>query len=270
MSLLRLNSLSDDAKRSAYARIIPQRLWDYLLQLDPRKFAGGVDNPACWQYLAPNDRAEVHLRLPRDRVDGDFAFSLDLEEAGGGQMELSFIVVNDVRARRYQIDVDPHGRVTLLGTAGRNLPEEIAALNAGLGPCQVRPGLRLFSELLPLMEEFARGLGYVAISLEPLTYHNAVMYERHGFAYVSGYQRMLRIHQAFEPGGVLAQALDGASPFRAPELARSPRGRSWAIHDDILNVLDGEPHLELQMVKVIGHKSRQITFPLNSYAAGLD
>src|SRR5690606_42160608 len=111
-----------------------------------------------------------------------------------------------------------------------------------------------------LIGAFARDAGYVAIKLEALTYHVAVMYERAGYAYLSGHLRMKRIHAAFAPGGVLHAALDGSTPFRMPELAATPRGRAWAIHDGILDKLDGNPNLKLELVKVVGHPTDHRTF----------
>jgi hypothetical protein len=262
MSLMQLNAGDPETLRWAYARVVPPRCWAHLEEVDFTRFTGGETNPDCFRVIAQPDKPEAHLRAPASRLGGDFAFSLDLEEAGAGQLEIGFVVVNDLGAPRFNIDVDEHGQLTLLGTAGRNLPAELAAMKAGLGPCQVRRGLGLFPELLPRLEELARQLGYVAIVLEPLTYHNAVMYENHGFGYIVGRKRMVRINQEFMPGGALARALESRTPFRAPELAHSARGRSWAIHDGILEALDGEPHLELHMVKVIGVDARQRTFEL--------
>jgi hypothetical protein len=42
--------------------------------------------------------------------------------------------------------------------------------------------------------------------------------------------------------------------------ALTARGRSWAIHDGVLEQLDGEPALNLTMVKPIGVDAGQRTF----------
>ncbi len=258
MSLLRLHAQPQAAIRQAYAQLIPPRLCEHLAQVDA-SLSGGPTNPKAFAIAIPPQRADVSLRLPAQRHDGDFALSMDLVEAGAGQLELSFIVINDLTAPRFNIDVDELGRVTLLGTAGRNVGEELRAMRAGLGPAQVRPGLRLFDELLPRLERLAHELGYVSLVLEPLTYHNAVMYERHGFSYIVGHRRMVEIDREFQPGGKLANLLDGRSPFRDPALAASARGRSWAIHDGILQDFDGTDHLDLRMVRVIGRDVWQQT-----------
>lgn len=260
MSLQRINSLAEPQRRQAYAQILPPRLWEHLAAVDPRNLAGGPDDPRTFHLIAPPERAEAHLRIPEHRVDGDFALSLDMEEGGAGQLELSFIIINDLLAPRFKTDVDAQGRLTLLGTAGRNLPEELKAMGAGLGPGQVRKGLRLFHELLPRLEDFARRWGYVAIALEPLTYHNAVSYESHGFGYLMGLKRMKQVNHEFRPGGLLAQLLDDRNPFRMRAFAHNARGRSWAIHDGLLKEFDNRGQLELKMFKVVGQDARQRTF----------
>jgi acetoin utilization protein AcuC len=78
-----------------------------------------------------------------------------------------------------------------------------------------------------------------------LYYHNAVIFERYGFAYQMGKRRMEAIQAGFQEGGELTQRLDGLNPFRSSEAANSIRLRSWAIHDGIL----GEPFTNVTMYK---------------------
>jgi len=260
MTLARLAQSPPAEQTRRLREVPPRRVFDHLGEVDAHAYGpAGTADPAFLGRVDPRS-GEAHLRAPARKRGRDYALSLDLADAGGGQIELSFLVVNDLLAPRFDIDVDERGRPTLLGTATRNLPEERRALEAGLGPSQVRRGLRLFAELLPRLEAFAHGLGYVAIRLDPLTYHNAVMYENHGFAYVTGRRRMRAIDAAFAPGGALHDACDGSTPFRRPELTRTARGRSWAIHDGVLTALDGDAALELTMVKVIGEDAGQQTF----------
>ena len=260
MTLARLAQQPPDQQARRLRGVLPQRVFDHLGEVDPRLYGPDGEADAAFLGLVDPRSSEAHLRAPAMKRDHDYALSLDLADAGGGQMELSFIVVNDLLAPRFDIDVDPHGNPTLLGTATRNLPEERRAMDAGLGPSQVRRGLRLFAELQPRLEAFAHELGYVAIQLEPLTYHNAVMYENYGFAYMTGRRRMKAIDAAFAEDGVLRHACDGSTPFRAPEHADTARGRSWAVHDGVLAELDGDIGLDLTMVKVLGQDAGQRTF----------
>jgi hypothetical protein len=93
--------------------------------------------------------------------------------------------------------------------------------------------------------------------VEPLYYHNAVIFERYGFAYQMGRRRMEAIHAGFQEGGELYQRLDESNPFRSPHAANSIRLRSWAIHDGIL----GEPFTKITMYKQIGKSAMISTTP---------
>jgi hypothetical protein len=81
-----------------------------------------------------------------------------------------------------------------------------------------------------------------------LYYHNAVIFERYGFAYQVGKRRMEEIQAGFREGGELSQSLDGSNPFRSSRAMNSIRLRSWAIHDGIL----GEPFTKVTMYKRVG------------------
>ncbi len=211
------------------------------------------------------ERGELKLRSPGRRVEGDFGFQLDLDQSGEDGLELAFIQVNDLYRPRYGIDTDARGLSTLLGTARRNIAEEVRAMRDGLGPGQVRHGLRAFGDFFERLVRFAKMLGYANILLQPLTYHDALLYERHGFAYVTGRRAMEEIDAGFRPGGEYSRRLDGSTPFRAPAAADSRRGRSWAIHDNIL----GRPLPELRMAYTIGQPGqRETTFTGTAGPAG--
>jgi hypothetical protein len=93
--------------------------------------------------------------------------------------------------------------------------------------------------------------------VEPLYYHNAVIFERYGFAYQVGRRQMERIHSGFQEGGELCQKLDDSNPFRSSQAANSIRLRSWAIHDGIL----GEPFTNVTMYKRVGASANISTTP---------
>jgi hypothetical protein len=92
---------------------------------------------------------------------------------------------------------------------------------------------------------------------DPYAYHNAIELERLGYFYTSGKERMLEIHHEFRPEGKLLRRLDGATPFRQAGMEKTIRGRSWAIHDGILE----QPWICPSMVKLVGRQSRDFTFP---------
>jgi hypothetical protein len=172
-------------------------------------------------------------------------------------MEFSFCIIADPSAPRFDVDLDQFGFDNCFATMGRNIPEEIRAMKAGLYPNQTRRGLRMIGEFFPLLERFVDSLGMEMIVAEPLTYDNAIRYERYGFDYLTGRRLMLAINAGFKPGGELFHRLDSSSPFRMPGMERTVRGRSWAIHDGILDeAWDG-----VRIYKMIGENSGIDTFP---------
>ena len=128
---------------------------------------------------------------------------------------------------------------------------------AGLFPNQCRRGLRMFGEFFPCFERFVDALGMEMIVAEPLTYDNAIRYEKYGFDYLTGRRLMHEIDRGFQRGGSLYTRLDGSSPFRMPELARTVRGRSWAIHDGIMD----QPWNGVRIYKMVGQTPQIDTFP---------
>ncbi|MCE7921358.1 MAG: hypothetical protein DYG85_17950 [Chloroflexi bacterium CFX1] len=100
-------------------------------------------------------------------------------------------------------------------------------------------------------------LGHEMYFVEPLYYHNAVIFERYGFSYQMGKRLMESIHAGFQPGGDLSSQLDGSNAFRKSEAAGSIRKRSWAIHDGIL----GEPFTNVTMYKRVGKQAGVVTAP---------
>jgi hypothetical protein len=173
------------------------------------------------------------------------------------QIALLLLVINDVEGPRFNTDVDEAGRPTRFGTLKRNIPEEIRAMEAGLTPGQVRRGLRLSKETLPRFEQFVSKAGHDMVIIEPLTYSNAIVYERYGFAYFQGRQRLEWIDRALRPAGELIDRFDDSTPFRRRDAWKTIRGRAWAIHDGVL----GEPFGDIRMYKQIGQDAHVSTFP---------
>ena len=100
-------------------------------------------------------------------------------------------------------------------------------------------------------------MGHDLFLIEPLAYHNAIVFERYGFNYIRGLKEMTKIHQGFQPGQHLYQRLNPDNPFRQPDAWKTVRGRSWAIHDGIL----GYPFSGFQMYKRIDIDAQVNTFP---------
>jgi hypothetical protein len=253
-SLREINRLPAERKEKIYRDLIPAPLFDKF-QIDRGTFCGqgGLRQVrfVCPQQLGIL-RIEVRLN-PRDR---DSIFFVELADTPYRQIELSFCLINDPRAPRFNIDVDESGRDNFFGTVRRNIPEEVKAMKAGLSPNQVCRGMKIFSDFFARLERFVDSLGLDTIVAEPLSYNNAVRYEKYGFDYVAGKQLMLWINREFHPGGILFRRLDGSTPFRQQGMEKTVRGRSWAIHDGIL----GRPWDGVKIYKVLGRNVEVDTF----------
>ncbi|HBG04040.1 MAG: hypothetical protein A2075_22465 [Geobacteraceae bacterium GWC2_58_44] len=245
-SLYDINRLEPREKQAIYRTLLPGRLRELV-----ERCAGRVE------IIAPEGLRLLRLEARLSPGDRDPLFFLELCDTQHGQMELSFCRIADPAAPRFDVDLDPQGRDNLFATLGRNLAEEQRAMAAGLFPNQTRRGMRMFGEFLPLLERFTDSLGMELIVAEPLSYDNAIRYERYGFDYVVGKRLMQDIDRGFAPGGVLFRRLDGSTPFRRPGLEQSVLGRSWAIHDGIMD----EPWDGVRIYKTVGVHAGVDTFP---------
>lgn len=230
--LQEINGRSTSEKERVYFSLVPPAFCeryglDPITLTDPQgKFLARLE--------APPREASVRLTL-RHRADAvDPALFLRLDESRYGNLQITWVILSEPGGPRFGVDLDDEGNVTDLGARFRNLREEEAAMRAGLAPGQIRPGLRMLRAVLDRIEDLASRLGKPALVLEAFFYHNALTYERHGFGYLAGQDRMEAIHRGFLPGGELEARLDGRTPFRAPGAGSTVRGRSWAIHDGIL------------------------------------
>jgi acetoin utilization protein AcuC len=123
----------------------------------------------------------------------------------------------------------------------------------------------MLGRVLECMDGFCALLGRDFYLVEPLFYHSALLYERHGCDYFMGRDRMERIHAGFQPGGDLWRRLDGSTPFRRRGGEGSIRGRSWAIHDGILGESFGGADAGVKMYRVPGRAAGVSTFPGGVY-----
>lgn len=248
-----INALPRQQRRRVYSSLLPL---DVLLRfgIDPDTLFG-PDSSSLFRISAR--RASVELSL-QHRVDAqDPVLYLQLADTMTNQIEVVMFIVNDPSSERFDTDQLPDGTPTEFGTQGRNLEEEVRAMEAGLAPGQVRHGLRLTRDLVPIFEDFVQALHHDAVYLEPLAYHNGILFERLGFAYAMGLGRMEWIHREFALGGLLQSRLDGSTPFRMPGAEKNVRGRSWAIYDGIMDM----PYTGVKMYKRVGVHAGVITFP---------
>lgn len=254
-SLREINSLPQEEKERIYGVLVPERVFE-IVGADPSTL---LDDRRIKKVkvIAPEGLGLVRIEVRMDPGDRDTVFFLDLADTPYRQIELAFCVISDPCAPRFDVDVDQKGRDNWFASLGRNLSEELRAMEAGLFPNQVRRGLRTFRDFFPRFERFVDSLGVEMIVAEPLTYDNAIRYEGYGFDYLTGKKLMQEIDREFQPGGKLHARLDGSTPFRRPGMERTVRGRSWAIHDGILD----EPWDGVMIYKMVGVDAGIDTFP---------
>ena len=232
LSLRHINALTPVERDRCYLSLVPPSFWERF-QLDPARFTDIHGKPVA-SVEAPAGQTWSKISVKHQAEASDPAFFLKLDESRYGNLRITFIILNDPESPRFGVDLDDEGKITELGGRARNRREEESAMRAGLAPGQIRSGLRMLGPTLKRIDAFARLLGKASLLLEAFFYHNALLYERHGFGYLAGKDRMDAIHREFQPGGSLARRLDGSTPFRMSSAGATIRGRSWAIHDGIL------------------------------------
>ena len=253
-SIAAVNQLPDGEKLAIYRRFIPPPL---LERFHIRTDLTDEEGRALATFRCAAGSTDVVVALRHEYEAQDPLLYAHLTDTITGQVHVLLYVVNDPESPRFDVDKMPDGTPTEFGTFRRNLSAEIAAQEAGLAPGQVRRGLRMLQHSIRAFEEFVTSLGHEVYFVEPLAYHNAVVFERYGFAYVEGRRLMTRIQGGFPSGGELQVRLDGSTPFRRPGAEESIRGRSWAVHDGIL----GEPFTGVTMYKRVGARAGIDTFP---------
>jgi len=244
-SIASVNQLPQPVKEAIYTRFIPDELITQFAI--PRDFRDAQGHRLL-ELRCASGATDVVLALRRRVDDPDPLLYAHLTDTVMGQVHVLLYVVNDPDSPRFDVDRMPDGSPTHFGSVRRNLVAEAQACRAGLAPGQVHRGLRALRHSISAFEEFVASLGQSMYYVEPLHYHNAILFEGYGFNYQRGRKRMESIDAGFAPGGALRAALDGSTPFRQPGFADRIRGRSWAIHDGIL----GEPFDNMTMYKLVG------------------
>ncbi len=246
-----INKLPEAEKREIYSRYIPPEL------IEKFKLGDLDKNHDLLRFRFAEGSSDVEMMVYHQVDFPDPILYAHLADSINGQIFILLYILNDPASPRFDVDKMPDGSATHFGIRKRNLEAERAALGAGLAPGQIRRGLRALTQAIRTFEEFITYLGHDMYYIEPLYYHNAVIFERYGFSYQMGRKLMTQIHAGFGEDGVLQQQLDDSNPFRSPQGATSVRLRSWAIHDGIL----GEPFTNVTMYKRVGISASINTAP---------
>lgn len=250
-SIRSINAQSLPDKRRIYFTLLP---FDLLAQQGVQ--VNDPNDDAQVSMICEQDTGSVEITIHHPDDTRDPVLYLQLADTINNQLIVLLFIVNDPRAPRFDVDRDWQGRPTKFGTMVRNLEAEAAAMQAGLMPGQVRRGLKLTRQLIPIFETFVSRMGLKMFLLDPLTYNAAILFERYGCTYSQGRRQMEWINREFMPGGSLYNKLDGSTPFRQPGAHRTVHGRSWAIHDGVL----GQPYTDVKMYKRVGVHAGVNTF----------
>ena len=237
-----INKLPEKEKRAIYARYIPKELIEKFNLPDP------TNDQDLLQFRFAEGSSDVEMMFYHQKDFPDPILYAHLADSMNGQIYVLLYILNDPTSPRFNVDKMPDGRPTQFGIRLRNIEAEKAALQAGLSPGQIRRGLRSLGYALGAFEEFVSSLGHEMYYIEPLYYHNAVIFERYGFFYQLGRRLMNEIQAGFGEEGELRKKLDDSNPFRSSKAATRIRLRSWAIHDGILGI----PFTNVTMYKRVG------------------
>ncbi len=258
-SIREINDLPDKEKHDIYQTLLPDWLFElYGVELNPMHLGTG-EHPIVTFHAHRGSRA-LEIIVKRRATDLDPMMYLNMADTFNQQLLVLLMVVNDPDAPRYNVDIDQSGNKTHFGTTSRNILAEKAAIKAGLAPGQTKKGLRVFKDTVPIFEKFVENMGHDMFLIEPLAYHNAIVFEKYGFNYLRGRKDMVEIDASFRPpDGDLYRKLQESknNAFRSKDAWQSIRGRAWAIHDGIL----GHPFTGFQMYKRTGIHAGINTFP---------
>jgi hypothetical protein len=252
-----INGLPQEAKQRIYRMLIPSPLLTRF-SINPITWRGADGDSVQLDARPDSSVVQLSAKIAPDAEDA--FFFVELADNSYNGINLNFLMLNDPASERFHTDVDKDGKQTHWGTVTRNLKEEERAIQAGLAPAQIRASLSGSQMFFQQLDAFLAFMGHQAISLEPLTYASAWVFEKRGFAYMRGHKLMDDIHREFQPGGALHGALDASTPFRQRDQWKSVRGRAWAIQDGILDAI-GARWDGLAMMKQVGKRAGVNTFP---------
>jgi len=252
-SIAGINNLPEQQKREIFIPLIPAEIFQRF-SLPPDLIDEQGNN--LLEISGKPGAQSIEIRMYHQAGFEDPLLYSHLTDTLIGQVHVLLYVMNDPNSPRFDVDRMPDGTKTAFATRTRNLEAELAAMDAGLLPGQIRKGLSILSEAVSSFEEFVLSLGHTIYFNEPLFYHNAIIFERYGFSYQRGRRKMEAIHKRFQEDESLISLL-GTTPFRRPEAKESIFYRTWAIHDGIL----GEKFDQVTMYKQVGQKSIFTTAP---------
>ena len=249
-----ISHLDSPVQREIFSHLIPDELRQRFHLGADFKDENGRD---LLQINCPDGSPTAEMSLFHQYGFQDPVLYGHITDTLNAQIHVLLYVINDPFSPRFDVDRLPDGTPTNFGTQHRNIEAELGALRFGLAPGQIRRGLRLLEAAIMAFERFVARLGNDLFFVQPLYYHNAIIFERYGFAYEIGRKLMEDIQAGFSDQGRFFACLDGSTPFRQPGFQHSIRLRSWAIHDGLM----GFPYTDVTMYKRVGKHAEVNTCP---------
>ena len=213
-SISQINNLPDEQRQQVYRRLVPGEVLQRF-GIDPETLSDG-EGRSLLDIECSSGASSVEISLRHAWDAPDPMIYLQMADTPNNQIEVILFIINNPYSERFDTDRLPDGTPTYFGTLERNIEEEIRAMEAGLAPGQVRSGLSLARRLIPTLEWFVTALNHDAVYIQPLAYHNAILFERLGFSYMLGHGPDGMDSQRVFPWRVAVQATGWEHPIPTP------------------------------------------------------
>jgi hypothetical protein len=102
LSIYEINTMQVDERAALLSSLIPRRLLE-MFSIDPKSFRNKAGKE-CLKITCPEKMPFFQIDLRRDPEDRDATYFLDVSNSPFGQMEISFIIVNDPDGDRFTVD----------------------------------------------------------------------------------------------------------------------------------------------------------------------
>ena len=103
-SVYEINAMAEQEREALLSVLLPRRLLE-MFSVDPETLLNDK-GARCVRFVCPIRMPFFQVNLRRDPGDRDAVYFLDVSTSPFGQMEISFVVVNDPDGERFDIDVD--------------------------------------------------------------------------------------------------------------------------------------------------------------------
>src|SRR5689334_6638408 len=111
-SIRGINALERPMKRAVYLSLIPGELFT--------RFSIDPDDTERVRVICPHDTRSFEITVFRNIDDHDPVIYVHMADTLNNQIAVLLLVINDVDAERFNVDVDEQGRATRFGTLRRN------------------------------------------------------------------------------------------------------------------------------------------------------